>query len=212
VFPRLSRPLLTFGLALASLAVAPGVVVAKPFPPPTFLDTATASGDNLVLDDFSAFDIHVDAFSGPSGQDPGGHVSFGFNPLFGVGPVTGPVTCLEVTGNTAVMTVAGPFASFPNFPAFTVKVVDNGGSGLDRFQYFPIPPENSQYLDCRANPIPTDFGGPLIGRAEVFDSPPPPAAKSDCRHGGWAQFGFRNRRQCIRYVKRTQAPARRDGI
>ena len=182
-----------------------GVVLALPSissaapPAPTFLDTAKASGDNLVLDDFSAFDIDVDAFSGPSGEDPGGHVSFGFNPLFGVEPVTGPVTCLEVTGNTAVMTVVGPFPSFPAFPAFTVKVVDNGGSGLDRFQYFPIPPENSQYLDCRANP-PTDFGGPLIGRAEVFDSPPPPTSKRQCMHGGFAQFGFRSEGQCIAFV------------
>src|SRR5262245_60162644 len=179
--------ILTTAIVGAALAL-PSISGAAPPPTPTFQDTAKASGDNLLLDDFSAFDIHIDAFSGPSGQDPGGQVSFGFNPLLGVEPVTGPVTCLNVAGNTAVMTVAGPFASFPNFLAFTVKVVDNGGSGLDRFQYFPIPPENSQYLDCRANP-PTDFGGPLIGRAEVFDSPPSPTSRTQCQHGGFAQFG-----------------------
>ena len=185
----------TVGVVLA----LPSISSAAP-PAPTFVDTAKASGDNLVLDDFSVIDIHVDAFSGPSGEDPGGQVSFGFSPIFGVEPVTGPVTCLEVTGNTAVMTVAGPFSSFPGLLAFTVKVIDNGGSGLDRFQYFPVPPENSQYLDCRANPIPTDFGGPLIGRAEVFDAPGPPSSKSQCRHGGFAQFGFRNEGQCIAFV------------
>ena len=183
-------------LALPSISNA-----APPSPRPTFLDTAKASGDNLVLDDFSAFDIRVDASSGPTGEDPRGQVTFGFNPLFEVEPVTGPVTCLHVTGNTAVMTVAGPFSSLPGFLAFTVKLVGNGGSGLDRFQYFPVPPENSQYLDCRANPIPTDFGGPLIGRAEIFDSPPPPTSKRQCRHGGFADFGFRSKRQCIKFVK-----------
>jgi hypothetical protein len=187
--------------AIVGVALAlPSVSKAAPLPAPPTLDTAKASGDNLLLDDFSAFDIHVDAFSGPSGENPGGQVTFGFNPLFEVEPVTGPVTCLDVTGNTAVMTVAGPFSSFPGFLAFTVKVVDNGGSGLDRFQYFPIPPENSQYLDCRANPIPTDFGGPLIGRAEVFDSPSPPTTKDQCRGDGWKQFGFKNRGQCIAFV------------
>ena len=191
--------ILTTAIVGAALAL-PSISSAAP-PAPTFLDTAKASGDNLVLDDFSVIDIHVDAFSGPSGEDVGGQVSFGFNPIFGVEPVTGPVTCLEVTGNTAVMTVAGPFSSLPGFLAFTVKLVDNGGSGLDRFQYFPIPPENSQYLDCRASPIPTDFGGPLIGRAEVFDSPPPPTSKRQCRHGGFAQFGFRSKRRCIKFVK-----------
>ena len=202
MFPQVSRPLLALALALASLVVAPGVANAKSSPPPAALDTATASGDNLLLDDFSAFDIHVDAFSGPSGENPGGQVSFGFNPLLGVEPVSGPVTCLDVSGNTAVMTVAGPFASFPNFPAFTVKVVDNGGSGLDRFQYFPIPPENSQYLDCRANP-PTDFGGPLIGRAEVFDAAPTPSSKSDCANGGFARFGFRNQGACVSFFNHS---------
>jgi hypothetical protein len=114
--------------------------MAKPSPPPTFLDTAKASGDNVVLDDCSVFDIHVDAFSGPSGENPGGHLSW--NSIVISVPVSGPVTCLDIAGNTAVLTVAGPFPSFPAFPAFTVNVVDNGGYGLDRFQYFPIPPEN----------------------------------------------------------------------
>ena len=190
---------LILATAIAGVALAlPSNSSAGP-PAPTFIDTAKASGDNLLLDDFSAFDIQVDAFSGPSGEDPGGQVTFGFNPLFDVEPVTGPVTCLAVTGNSAVMTVAGPFSSFPNFPAFTVKVVDNGGSGLDRFEYFPVPPENSQYLDCRANP-PTDFGGPLIGRAEVFDAPSPPTSNGQCRHGGFAQFGFPSQGKCIAFV------------
>jgi len=184
-----------------SMALAPGAVTAKPPPPPPgFLDTATASGDNLVLDDFSVSDIHVDAFSGPSGEDPGGRVSF--DSIFISEPVTGPVTCLDVTGNTAVMTVAGPFSSFPGVLAFTAKLVDNGGSGLDRFQYFPVLPEGPQYLDCRADP-PADFGCPLIGRAEVFDSPPPPSSKGDCDGGGFARFGFRNQGQCVRYVSQS---------
>ena len=199
--PCLVTAVLAAVLPFMSLA-APGPVEAKPPPPPTFLDTATASGDNLLLDDFSAFDIHVEASSGSSGEPPGGRVTFGFNPLFEVEPVTGSVTCLDVAGNTAVMTVAGPFSSFPAFLAFTVKLVDNGGSGLDRFQYFPVPPENSQYLDCRANP-PTDFGGPLIGRAQVFDSPSPPTSKSECVDGGFVRFGFRNLGQCVSYVNRS---------
>jgi hypothetical protein len=189
-------------LAVVSVAAPWSAEARKPHPPPAFLDTATASGDNLVLDDFSAFDIHVDASSGPSGENPTGQVTFGFNPLFEVQPVSGPVTCLDVAGNTAVMTVAGPFTSFPGFPAFTVKLVDNGGSGQDRFQYFPIPPENAQYLDCRNDP-PADFGGPLLGRAEVFDSPPPPRSKRECKRGGFARFGFRSKRECIRYVRRA---------
>lgn len=198
--PRLPRFLLALVLALASLAVAPGAVTAKPPPPPSFLDAATASGDNVVLDDFSVFNIHVEAFSGASGEDPGGLVSF--DSIFISEPVTGPVVCLDVAGSTAVMTVAGPFSSFPGVLAFTVKLVDNGGSGLDRFQYFPVLPEGPQYLDCRSDP-PADFGGPLTGRAVVFDAPPPPSSKSECADGGFARFGFRNQGQCVSYLNQS---------
>ena len=184
---------------LVGLVVAPGGAAAKASPPPTFLDTAKASGDNVVLDDFSVFDVHVDAFSGPSGENPGGQASW--NSIFITVPVSGPVTCLDVAGNTATMTVAGPFPSFPAVLAFTVKLVDNGGSGRDLFRYFPVVAELPEYLDCRSSP-PTDFGGPLTGRAEVFDAPVPPSSKRQCRHGGFAQFGFRSQRQCIRFVKR----------
>jgi hypothetical protein len=131
------------------------------------LDTATANGDNVVTDDYSATDIVVDAHSGPSGEDPGGHVSFNAG---GMVPISGPVTCLDVSGNTAVMTVDGPFASQPEYSAYTVRVVDNGGSGVDRFEYFPVRPEMP--VDCRTGSA-TYFGGALVGRAIVKDVSPP---------------------------------------
>jgi hypothetical protein len=194
-----SRPfgILALGVVFAGVLLAPGGAVAKPPVPPHQLDTVRAAGDNFVLDDFSVFDIRVDAFSGPSGEDPGGRVSFGS--IFIEEPVSGPVTCLDVEGNTATMTVAGPFPSFPGFLAFTVTVVDNGGSGLDLFQYFFVDPENQEFLDCRLGPL-TDFGGPLDGRAEVFDAPARPSSKADCVRGGFARFGFRNQGECISFV------------
>ena len=136
----------------------------------TALDIATASGDNLVVDDFSATDIHVDAHSGPDGQNPGGTASFVAG---GILPVAGPVSCLSVSGNRAVMTIDGPFASAPGFTAFLVRVVDNGGSGEDVFQYFPDDPEVPDALDCRVG-SPAYFGGKLIGRAAVDDAIPQP--------------------------------------
>ena len=49
---------------------------AKPSPPPR-LDTATVSGNHFVVDDFALYDIRIDAFSGPSGENAGGSASFG---------------------------------------------------------------------------------------------------------------------------------------
>lgn len=198
------RSLLTAALALLAALALPVAAAAKHPPPATpILDTATASGDNLVLDDFSAFEIEVDAHSGPSGENPGGSVSF--NPL-GILPISGPVTCLDVSGNTAVMTVAGPFPARPGFTAFFVKLTDNGGSGLDRFEYWPWVDEIPLPSDCRT--ATSDyFGGPLIGRAVVTDAdaddqPPVPTSRKQCRHGGFARFGFPSKRQCIKYVNR----------
>ena len=70
------------------------------------------------------------------------------------------------------MTVDGPFPSRPGFSAFTVKVVDNRGSGVDRFEYFPVLPDMP--VDCRTGSS-TYFGGALVGRAVVADVHPDPA-------------------------------------
>ena len=184
--------------AIAALALLfPAAAAAKPPTSPPRLDTATASGDNLVTDDFSSYNIDINAFSGPSGEDPGGQVSFEAGVLRLA--FSGPVSCLEVTGNTAIMRVEGPFPERPGFLAFIIRLVDNGGSGRDRFEFYPVLPEIEEPLDCQTG-APGYFGGTLIGRAVVTDAPPPPTSKEQCRNGGYATYGFTNQGLCIRSV------------
>lgn len=151
----------------AAFAASAGAVIRST---PT-LDAATATGNNLVVDDFSATDIAIDAHSGPAGQDPGGTASFVAGGLL---PIAGPVSCLDVAGNTAVLTVDGPFPS-TTYSAFIVRIVDNGGAGEDVFQYFPDIPEVAGTLDCHEGSD-AYFGGSLIGRAIVTDAIPEPPA------------------------------------
>ncbi|MGB2851368.1 MAG: calcium-binding protein, partial [Solirubrobacterales bacterium] len=156
-------------VGLSVLLALPAAPAAKPRNSPTPpMDTATATGDNLILDDYGSVEIEVDAHSGPSGENPGGHVSFVAGQIL---PISGPVTCLNVSGNTALMTVS-PTGSFVDFAL--VRVVDNGGSGLDRFEYIWAPPPLQISSNCHVD-LPPLFGGPLIGRAVVNDrqSPPP---------------------------------------
>ncbi len=167
---------------------------------PLRLDTATATGNNLITDDFSAVDIDVDASSGPSGENPRGTASF--NPG-GMLPISGPVSCLNVKGNVAVLTVQGPFSNAPGFLGFSLRLIDNGGGGDDVFQYWPADPEFPDPLDCRVGALDW-FGGTLIGRAVVTDAPALPTSRRQCRHGGWASFGFRSKKQCFRFVKRQR--------
>jgi hypothetical protein len=89
----------------------------------------------------------------------------------GILPIAGPVSCLHVTGNVAIMTVEGPFPSAPAYSQFLVRLIDNGGSGQDVFQYFPDDPGAPDVLDCRIESE-AWFGGSLIGRAIVTDVRP----------------------------------------
>lgn len=185
--------------ALSLLASATAASAAKPSQPPQ-LDTATVSGDHFVTDDFALFDIRVDAFSGPSGENPGGEASFGvvIQPEL---PVSGPVSCLTVTGNTAILRIDGPFSGRPGFLAFIVRLVDNGGGGRDTFEYYPLFPELGMDLDCETG-APGYFGGSVDGRVRVTDAPPLPTSKAQCKNGGYAALGFANQGLCVASVAR----------
>ena len=192
MFGRAHLPLLALLAALAASAIAPGDAAARPHAPPPFLDSARASGDHTAIDPFSIFDVEIEALSGPSGENPRGYARWGTR--FSAMPVAGPVSCLDVAGEVAVMTVAGPFPQFPGTLGFTVKLLDARGPAPDLLLYFPILPETAEYLDCRAAP-PSDFGGPLDGRVEVVDSSFPPRVGRRCGH----------------IIPRGRGPARRCG-
>lgn len=198
----LGRSKLILGLVLIALLLVPATSVANPPPPPVpQLDTATATGS---AETPPFYGISIDAHSGPSGENPGGSVSFGGYYAFkdqqlpvGVG---GPVTCLNVTGNSAVIKfnatveIIGIHTFDPRISR--IALVDNGGSGLDRFDFsYDV---SSSPADCSGG---APSGQPLNGRAVVSDAQPLPTSKAQCKKGGWALFGFKSKRQCIKFVK-----------
>ena len=146
---------LVLTLLPAVLAVFPPTAEAET-PPVQRFDLATATGGVTGF-----WGITVDAYSGPSGEDPGGRVGFGTSivvkgeeiPI----QVAGSVTCLNVTGNIAVI------KSDTNFGTITVTLVDNGGAGLDRFG------AASSFAPDDCSPGFALSGLPLSGRAVVSD-------------------------------------------
>ena len=46
--------------------------------------------------------------------------------------------------------------------------------------------------------------GPLYRKVSVFELGLSPDNKDDCKQGGWAEYGFKNQGQCIRYVNTGQ--------
>jgi hypothetical protein len=188
---------------LLAIAIAPAVASATPPAPPQLRDTATATGNNESLNDFSAFEIDVNASSGPGGEDAQGTGSFTVLGYL----ISGPVSCLKVTGNVAILEIDGPFASLPGTLSVIVQLTDNGGGGLDRFEWYPVLPEIGIDLNCETGALGWLGGGPLIGRAEIFDAPAGPTSTADCKKRGWTRYGFKNQCQCVKFVRKASRQA-----
>jgi hypothetical protein len=107
--------------------------------------------------------------------------------------ISGPVTCLNVTGNKAVIKID---ATEPFGLVVEIDLVDNGGSGSDLIG--ALAPSSSP-TDCSAG---TATAVPLDGRAVVFDAKPLPTTKEQCKNGGWKQIGFKNEGLCLAFVNR----------
>jgi len=194
-FASLRRLRVGLGLAVMGLMFASSASAAAP------LDTVTVTGSGQS----TYSNININAQSGTSGQNPSGTASF---TVLGAINVSGPVTCLSVTGpDQGGGTVGSPTTAFLNFqdPTFgvvAVELVDNGGNGADIISTTPIP--GRAPTDCS----PFSAGLQLLtstlttGRAVVFDAPVLPTSKDQCRHDGWRNYPrFKSQEQCLRFVE-----------
>jgi hypothetical protein len=162
------------------------------------LDTVTATNGTAGI--FS--NINISAQSGTAGQNPTGTVSFIV--FGGVFSFSGPVTCLSVTGpDNGAGTLLAPtigvvnFQSNSGFGIITVELIDKGGNGADLFNVSPL---GRGALDCSAFPSPAAY--PYSGQAVVFDAPPLPTSKDQCKDGGWQGFAqFKNQGDCVSFVE-----------
>lgn len=155
--------------------------------------------------------IVIDAHSDPSGANAGGTVFFEVAEL--VGPsvylvlteVSGPVTCLTVNGNDAVIVFDATARGF-HFGLVPIHVIDNGPSGSPPDEFFA----NSFPITCGENPTGL-LGGPLVAGDLVVHDAVVPTSISQCLHGGWqhvvddAGQPFRNQGLCVTFV-RTHMP------
>jgi hypothetical protein len=167
----LALPLL--GVAVPATAQAPGQ------------DSVTANGPTT----FGCATIQITAQSGPSGEAPSGQVTCGS--FF-----SGPVTCLNVQGNVALLTT-----QTPQFGAVAIRVIDNGPAGSDSVEAIPgsgCPTPQPSYVNF-------GFSGDAVV-TDVQPPPPLPTTKEQCKKGGYATFGFRNQGQCIAFVNTGHRP------
>ena len=161
------------------------------------------------------FDVH----SGPAGENPRGTVIFATGERAGQMSDFGVVTCLSASGNRA--SVGVNFRGLSVLPpprdrpySAVVFVEDNGGEGQDRLAVEVLPQGTTAPSVCPGS-LPAGLQlGPTYprmftddGSVTVTDAPNPlPTSKDQCKHGGWAQFGFKNQGQCIRFVRLIPGP------
>jgi hypothetical protein len=119
-----------------------------------------------------------------------------------------------VEGNRAAVGVEFANSGPPGRPAAVIVMEDNGAVSSDRFVVRNLPPGSAPSvcpspagvaLDPAFGPVPGSTGPGIV----VTDVPPRlhmPTAKEQCKHGGYAAFGFKNQGQCIAFVQRGPKP------
>lgn len=195
------------GLAMASSLAFPAAAMGQV---PTG-DSAFGSGHALA----TSFSGSIQA--GPSGENPTGSLT-----TSGFLNFTATATCLNVSGNAAVIGFridTGPQAG----QGFLVSIVDNGppvgGQPVDTVVYSGLLPTPPATCPAPGDAPPPGFsstgGGPLTsGDLTVIDALPLPTSKDQCTRGGWRQFGFRNQGECVAFVQRgpRPTPGAADGV
>jgi hypothetical protein len=180
------------------MVVAAGLaVIAAPVSAAPDEDFVVGSGEVAVL--FPGFPpvvvgVTVEAHGDASGGNPTGRISIFFAPdgavLFG-----GPVTCLFITGNVAIIGFEDAGAGH-----LISEVVDNSATGSpDTIGLVP------GATGCPPGSSPSAL--PLVSGDLVVHDALPLTAKDQCKDGGWRDFTddeghpFANQGECVAFVK-----------
>jgi hypothetical protein len=205
----------TMGLvALSAMVVAgalgPGLADAQP----------AARQQSAVSPSFSPFPFlsflsgNFNAVSDPGGANPSGQVQY----TMGAGQratVQASVTCLSVSGNTAVIGFQGTrfFFVYPPEPVSGELVVtDNGPAGFPSLDTVAL----SERVGSTSPPncgVPGPVNGPFRVFGDIIVTAALPASKEQCKNGLWRDFPeFKNQGQCIAFVERGRGPQEANGV
>jgi len=140
-----------------------------------------------------ALTYDIDAFSGPSGEQPGGTVTH--TRFF---PLELSVTCLQATGSRAV--IGSRLEAGGSVLIIYLVVVDAPGGEQDRLSDLVYLNEPAPATCAEAGALVADPRPATSGSVVVTDAPALPTTKEQCKDGGYARFGFRNQGQCVKFV------------
>jgi hypothetical protein len=181
-----------------------GVASAQPVP-----NQQSAVSPFFSATGFPFFFGSFNAVSDAGGANPSGQVSYQVGGPTSGFHVSGTVVCLSVSGNTAVIGFGGTI-NRPLVPPEAVVgelvVADNGpaDSGLDTVGASERDPATGPPSCSTPGAVqPRQVLGDVIVHAAAL-----PAAKEQCKNGGWRNFGdtFKNQGQCVAFIERGPKP------
>lgn len=201
------KPILTTAIVGTALAL-PGLSSAAP-PAPTLQDSVVLTGaptyttfpygDGGRMYGYTLWELH--ATSGPNGENPSGLVRFSNNvPNFG-----GPVTCLNVSGDSAGITFRNDPSLFE--PPLNTAPQYEGVTVIDgQPDMFFWSGQSDTPIDCQGLTFPDpsweESAVAPPGDITVVDAQAP-TTRDQCLNSGWEQFGFKNQGLCIAFVNRS---------
>jgi hypothetical protein len=188
------------GRFLRAVLVVAAIMAVVPAPASAAPDEDFVVGNGRILVPNPLFpgtllplDIVIDAHSGASGENPSGT----FTVVFTAGGLTlfdGQVTCLDVTGERAIIGFDDAAAGH-----LTIEVMDNSATGSRDSLTDP-----QSAVGCSAaSGTPT----PLASGDLVVHDALPLTSKDQCKDGGWRDFTddeghpFDNQGHCIAFVQ-----------
>ena len=178
------------GLVLAILAAVAGPAAAQAPAGDSVVGTATGQ-----FGGGSPVTYNIDARSGPNGENPTGQVTAttGGSIFF-----SGPVTCLNVQGNIALLKLQSTQGAFIGL--VSMRITDNSGSTTP--DLIQSTAGSGVSNEC-ASPEPSYILPSIVtsGAIVVTDTPPLPTSTDQCKNGGWQTYGvFKNQGDCVSFV------------
>jgi hypothetical protein len=182
--------LLAVCLTIASVLALPGVASGQTPPRDSVVGSGSVDVDGSTL-------VTFDVSSGPSGENPTGEVTFS---LGGQVLESSSVDCLTVDGNSA--SFAGTWLSNANGATHYEIVVEDSGTAASTPDLLGMITTTNAPRDCSAVPgidlplLPLVTGGLVITDARSV-----PTSTSECKNGGWRNFGvFKSQGDCVSFV------------
>ena len=122
---------------------------------------------------------------------------------------TGTLTLLFTFTDPTCLVIGGPVEEPPTATVNLLNPVTGGRTvfqlgSIGGVQFIAVAVADSPD-DCSLGSA-SEVAEVISGQISIADAQALPTSRAECKNGGWAQFGFKNRGHCIRFVRLIPGP------